>query len=70
MGSESSPALRLFCSVRAGSHLIDLDVTASALRKGLGVVRDVCKAGGTILFVNTRSKDEVVTRRAAVACGE
>jgi len=56
--------------IRAGIHMIDLDVTAAHMNKALAVVRDVVSVGGMILFVNTRSEHEELTRRTAVCCGE
>eukprot|EP00041_Stephanoeca_diplocostata_P014235 m.256315 g.256315 ORF g.256315 m.256315 type:complete len:276 (-) comp19630_c0_seq1:91-918(-) len=55
---------------RAGIHIIDLDETVFALQKALKVIRQTVAADGSILFVNTRSQFEVITRRAATACGE
>merc|ERR1740117_1101802 len=56
--------------IRAGIHMIDLDVTAAHMNKALAVVRDVVSAGGMVLFVNTRTEHEELTRRTAVCCGE
>ena len=50
--------------------MIDLDISAAAMRKALKVVRAVVMAGGCITFVDTRKNDEALVRRTAVACGE
>jgi small subunit ribosomal protein S2 len=61
---------RYIYGVRAGIHIISLEVTAAHLRRAAKVVEGVAYHGGLILFVGTRKgQDKAVVKAAKMAQG-
>ncbi|KAK1767474.1 37S ribosomal protein, mitochondrial [Phialemonium atrogriseum] len=60
---------RYIYGVRAGIHIISLEVTAAHLRRAARVVEDVAYRGGLVLFVGTRNGHMPIVVRAAELAG-
>lgn len=60
---------RYIYGVRAGIHIIDLEVIAAHLRRAARVVEEVAYYGGLVLFVGTRKGHMPIVVRAAELAG-
>lgn len=60
---------RYICGIRAGTHIISLDVTAAHLRRAARVVSAVAEHGGLVLFVGSRPGQRRCIVKAAELAG-
>jgi small subunit ribosomal protein S2 len=64
------PKMRTFIfTERNGIHIIDLQQTMRQVNTGYGVVRDVVRAGGSVLFVGTKKQAQDTIRLEAERAG-
>ncbi|MFZ4763029.1 MAG: 30S ribosomal protein S2 [Alphaproteobacteria bacterium] len=56
--------------VRNGIHVINLELTAPMLHKGLEAVRNTVAGGGRVLFVGTKRQAQDKVKEAAQRCGQ
>jgi len=64
------PKMRTFIfTERNGIHIIDLQQTMRQVNTAYGVVRDVVRAGGLVLFVGTKKQAQDTIRQEADRCG-
>jgi small subunit ribosomal protein S2 len=64
------PKMRTFIfTERNGIHIIDLQQTMRQVNTAYGVVRDVVRAGGLVLFVGTKKQAQDTIKQEADRCG-
>ncbi len=72
-GHQSSkwhPKMKPFIfTEKNGVHVINLEETQKQLEKALEYVRETVSAGGTVLFVGTKTQAKDIVHDAAVDCG-
>src|SRR5688500_3343204 len=55
---------------RNGIHIIDLSKTANQLETACNFLSDICRKGGQVLSVGTKTQAQEAVREAAKACGQ
>jgi small subunit ribosomal protein S2 len=72
-GHQSSkwhPKMKPFIfTEKGGVHVINLEETQVQLEKALQSVRETVSAGGTVLFVGTKTQAKDIVKAAAISCG-
>ncbi len=64
------PKMRTFIfTERNGIHIIDLQQTMRQVNTAYGVVRDIVRAGGLVLFVGTKKQAQDTIKQEADRCG-
>jgi small subunit ribosomal protein S2 len=64
------PRMRTFIfTERNGIHIIDLQQTMRQVNAAYGIVRDVVRQGGLVLFVGTKKQAQETIRQEAERCG-
>ena len=56
-------------TVRNKFHIIDLEKTHAKIKEAQKFVKDIVKAGGTVLFVGTKRQAREAVKASALACG-